>query len=153
MAWTNSKMFTQYFVGTMNRTLLYDIDTDTMKAALYGSITPDNTAAAGSIGYNTGQWVVGGEVSHVAHWSVGGQTIASLTVVGSGTTVTVDATDTASTDSATTLAANYGCLVYDDTIAGKNGLCYNYFGGVQQVTSGSYTIVWNASGIASVSTA
>mgnify|MGYP000951337235 CR=1 FL=1 len=50
MAWTNSKMFTQYFVGTMNRTLVYDIDTDTVKAALYGNgITPDNTAASGSI--------------------------------------------------------------------------------------------------------
>ena len=85
--------------------------------------------------------------------TVGGQTVASLTVVGSGTTITVDATDTASVDSATTLAANYGCLVYDDTIAGKNGICYNYFGGAQQVTSGSYTIVWNASGIAAVSVA
>lgn len=154
MAWTNSKMFTQYFVGTMNRTLVYDIDTDTVKAALYGNgITPDNTAASGSIGYNTGQWVTGGEISHVSHWAVGGQTVASLTVVGSGTTITVDATDTASVDSATTLAANYGCLVYDDTIAGKNGICYNYFGGAQQVTSGSYTIVWNASGIAAVSVA
>ena len=40
-----------------------------------------------------------------------------------------------------------------DTIAAKNGFCYNYFGGAQQVTSGSYTIVWNGSGIASLSVA
>lgn len=154
MAWTNSKMFASYLVGTMNRSLLFDIDTDTMKAALYNnSNTPDNTVSAANSAYNVGQWAVGNEVSHVAHWAVAGQTIASVTVVAATTTITVDANDTASVDSATTLAANYGCLVYDDTIAAKNGFCYNYFGGAQQVTSGSYTIVWNGSGIASLSVA
>ena len=152
--WANSKMFASYLVGTMNRSLLFDIDTDIMKAALYNnSITPDNTVSAANSAYNAGQWANANEVSHTAHWDAGGRTIASLTVVGSGTTVTVDATDTASADSATTLTANYGCLVYDDTIAAKNGFCYNYFGGAQQVTSGSYTIVWNGSGIASLSVA
>jgi hypothetical protein len=26
-------------------------------------------------------------------------------------------------------------------------VCYNYFGGVNSVTDGTFTIVWNASGI------
>ena len=57
--------------------------------------------------------------------------------------------NTASGASAT-LASVFGCLVYDDTIAapvGDQGLCYNYFGGTNSVTDGTFTIVWNASGI------
>jgi hypothetical protein len=52
-----------------------------------------------------------------------------------------------------TLSGVMGCLVYDDTItAGTGGIadegaCYNYFGGSQSVTAGTFTILWNASGI------
>ncbi len=30
---------------------------------------------------------------------------------------------------------------------GDQGVCYNYFGGAQSVTAGTFTIVWNANGI------
>ena len=62
-------------------------------------------------------------------------------------TVRFDATDTASTDSATTLAGVFGTLVYDDTLTSKPGLSFNYFGGTQSVTNGLFTIVWHANGI------
>ena len=43
-----------------------------------------------------------------------------------------------------TVAAAYGCLVYDHTITvtANQGLCYNYFGGSQSVTAGTFTIIW-----------
>lgn len=156
MAWTNSKIFVSYIIGSANRTLLFDVDTDVVKAALYDTNSvPSNTVSAANSAYLVDQWVVGREVSHVAHWAVGGQTIAGITVTqpGATTTAMIDGNDTASVDSATTLAAVFGCLVYDSTIAAVNGVCYNYFGGTQSVTSGSFTIVWNASGIASISVA
>jgi hypothetical protein len=57
---------------------------------------------------------------------------------------------------AVTLSNAFGCLVYDDTItAGTGGIAdqgisFNYFGGAQSVTAGTFTIVWNASGIAQI---
>ena len=45
-----------------------------------------------------------------------------------------------------TISGAYGCLVYDNTITAgtvaKQGLCYNYFGGTQSVTSGTFTVIW-----------
>jgi hypothetical protein len=55
-----------------------------------------------------------------------------------------------SANATTTLASVYGTLVYDDTITtpvADPGLSYNYFGGTNSVTSGTFTVVWNASGI------
>ena len=51
-----------------------------------------------------------------------------------------------------TLANAYGILVYDFTITSpqSQGLCFNYFGGTQSVTLGTFTIVWNGSGIATI---
>jgi hypothetical protein len=44
----------------------------------------------------------------------------------------------------------FGCLVYDDTLTtpvADQGICYNYFGGTQSVTGGTFTIVWHPNGI------
>ena len=60
-----------------------------------------------------------------------------------------DAANTASGASAT-LAAVFGCLVYDQSLAtpvDNQGICYNYFGGTQSVTDGTFTIVWHANGV------
>lgn len=155
MAWSNSKMF-RFFVGEVfANNAAYDLSgasVDTFKAALYNNTTaPDqNVATAVLTGYNgaASQWVVANEVSHVAHWSVGGQTLASPAIDVSVSAVCFfDANDTASTDNATTLAAVFGTLVYDDTLANKPGISYNYFGGTQSVTAGTFTIVWHANGI------
>jgi hypothetical protein len=45
--------------------------------------------------------------------------------------------------------------VYDTTVgaaATHPGISFNYFGGSQVVTSGTFTINWNASGIATFTT-
>lgn len=150
MAFTTSKIFSAFVTDSLNRTAAFDLNADTFKAALYGnSGTPDQTVAAANSAYAVAQWVTGNEVSHVGQWAVGGVALASVTSAFSSNVYTFDAADTAS-GSAATLANVYGCLVYDDTLASPvadQGVCFNYFGGANSITAGTFTVVWNASGI------
>lgn len=150
MAWTNSKVFaaTQVTLGTTNNV---DLDTDTLKAALYNnSVTPDNTVTAANTAYNAGVWGVANEVDDGTNWDAGGEPLTSVTyAIATGAIVELDAADTPQGGASTTLANVYGCLVYSDTatVVADQGVCYIYFGGVQSVTAGDFTIVWNANGI------
>lgn len=150
MAWSASKIFAATIEGILeNAANVPDPDTDTFKAALYDNdITPDNTVAIANTAYNAGQWTIAGnEVSDGTNWDAGGE---PLTGVSSGLTSAVykfDATDTPQGGATCTLANVYGCLVYSDTSSAKYGISYHYFGGVQSVTGGTFTIVWNSSGI------
>lgn len=150
MAWSNSKIFSQYLSDIIANTTAMDYDADTNKAALYNnSITPDQTVSAANSAYNAGQWAVANEQTSAGQWAAGGVALGTKTNTVSTNTVTIDAADTASGATAT-LANVYGCLVYDDTIASpvsKQGYCFNYFGGANSVTSGTFTIVWSANGI------
>lgn len=153
MAWTNSKIFRQYVADIIGNTTAMDYDADTVKIAIYGTgVTPDNDVTAALSAYNTGQWVVGGELTDGAEWPAGGLTLGSKTIgVGTADLVTIDAADAASGSSAT-LAGVFGGLVYDDTIAtpvAKQGFCYLYFGGTQSVTDGTMTVVFAAAGLMS----
>jgi hypothetical protein len=68
---------------------------------------------------------------------------------GTAGVVFYDAADTAGAGNVT-LAGVFGCLVYDDTLTtpvADQGICYNYFGGTQSVTAGTFTVVWAANGI------
>lgn len=153
MPWTNSKVFTPFVAAALDRTAAFDLDTDTIKVALYNNTTtPDNTVAIAASAYNTGVWVLANEVDDAAEWPAGGETLASPDITTSGTTITFDGTDVTSTGTSATLANVYGCLVYDDTVS-DYGLCYNYFGGAQSVTDGVFTIQWAGTGIASFSVA
>ena len=157
MAWTNSKIFAQTVADALDRTAAYDFDGDTCKAALYdNTITPSNTVSAALSAYNAGQWVTGGEVDDTTEWDAGGEPLVSNDVTVSTTTITFDAADTSSGGSSATLADVYGCLVYDDTLTtpvADQGICYNYFGGANAVTNGTFTIQWSASGIFTISVA
>jgi hypothetical protein len=152
MAWSNSKIFRPFLADVLGNVAAFDLDADTIKAALYDNdITPDNDVTSGNSAYNAGQWVAtGNEVTESGQWDAGGVALASK-VVDSGTADVVffDAANTAS-GSAADLANVYGCLVYDDTLTtpvADQGICYNYFGGANSVTNGTFTIVWNANGI------
>lgn len=156
MAWSNSKVFVRTFDGLAG-TRNMNLTGDTPKVALYDNdITPDNTVSAANSAFNAGQWATtGNEVIDASGWPTGGRVLVSHTFSAASTTYTYDAADTASANATTTLSANFGCLVYDDTATtvADQGICYNYFGGSQSVTSGTYTVVWNASGIFSISVA
>ena len=90
-------------------------------------------------------------MTDVTNWVSGGRALASKTFTTPSTGVFMfDAADLAGGGTVTITNA-FGCLVYDDTISGgtvaDQGVCYNYFGGAQSVTAGTFTIVWNANGI------
>ena len=150
MAWTNSKIFQQTLADALANTTALQVVADTINVALYNnSITPDRTVSAANTAYNAGVWANTNEVSSAGQWAAGGVALASKTLTPSAGTVPYAAANTASGGTAT-LASVYGCLVYDNTLASpvaKQGICFNYFGGSNSVTSGTFTVVWNASGI------
>lgn len=153
MAWSASKVFRPYIADMIGNVAALDYDADTMKAALYDNdITPDQNVTAANSAYNAGQWAISGnEVTSSSSWPAGGIALTSKTVdVGTNGQVTVDAADTPSADSNATLANVYGCLVYDDTLTtpvADQGMSFHYFGGVQSVTAGLFTVIWHANGL------
>lgn len=127
---------------------------DTVKVAVYNNTTtPDRTAAVGLTGYAaaTSQWVTANEVTGTG-WASGGVAVGTTKTwtLDSGSSsmcyqVTAPVAGQTST-TGVTLSAFFGCLVYDSTISGgtvlNQGICYNYFGGSQTITAGTFTILW-----------
>jgi hypothetical protein len=154
MAWTNSKIFREWLlqVYQVSGTGYTGLDSDTVNVALYNNTgTPDQDAAVGSTGYNTGAWVTGNEVIDATNWVAGGRPLASKTFTNAAAaTPMFDAADLAGGGNVT-LANVFGCLVYDNTITAgtvaKQGVSFHYFGGTQGVTAGTFTIIWHANGI------
>jgi len=174
---SSSKMFVAWAQGVMgqgqtsavlpaasgNASSLYQgLGSDTVKVALFNdTTTPDNTAARTSTGFNTGVWTHnaggGNEVidSAGSNWPTGGQTLASKTLTTSTNVFTFSAANLAGSGNVT-ISNAYGCFLYDDNITAgtggvaDQGICFNAFGSGQSVTAGTFTIVWNGSGIFTV---
>ena len=151
MAWSNSKIFRAHIGDMMTNVAAFDLDTDTIKIALYNNTgTPDQNATAANSAYNVSAWATANEVYQAGQWAQGGVALASKVVdVGTSATAFFDAADTAS-GAAATLTGVFGSLAYEDTLASPvadQGICFNYFGGTQSVTSGTFTIQWSANGI------
>jgi len=128
----------------------------TLKAALFNnSVAPDNTVVAASAAFNAGTWLTTNEVTDVTNWVSGGRAIGTPSSPPSGgysaqNYVMLDAADTAGGGNVT-IANAYGDFVYDPSTSNPVtglGLCYHYYGGsAQGVTAGTFTVVWNVSGI------
>ena len=155
MAWTDSRVFREWITGPMfqaSGTGYAGLATNTVKAALFNnSVTPDKDAAVASTGFNTGTWVTANEVTDATNWVSGGRALASKTFTTPSSGVSMfDAADLAG-GGTVTLTNAFGCLVYDDSITAgtvaDQGVSFNYFGGAQSVTAGTFTIIWNANGI------
>lgn len=154
MAWSGSAIFREWLVQVyqVSGTGYTGLDSDSVKVALYGTTpTPDKDAAVTLTGYNTGQWVTGNEVTDATNWVAGGRVLASKTFTTPATGVFMfDAADLAGGGNVT-LSGVHGCLVYDDTITAgtiaDQGCSYHWFAGAQSVTAGTFTVIWNASGI------
>lgn len=146
---TNSKVFA--FAQLQMAKAVLNLSTDSYKVALYGNTgTPDNTVTTAVLTEYAGaasQWITGNEVSG-SGYTAGGVAVSSPTVTQTTNVITFTSAGTPQWTTAT--FSTNGCLVYDTTAAsGANeGLCYNAFGGAQSVTAGTFTINWNASGIA-----
>lgn len=154
MAWSASAVFREWPIQMfqVSGTGYTGLDSDSVKVSLHNnSITPDKDAAVGSTGFNTGVWTTTNEVTDATNWVSGGRALASKTFTTPSSGVAMfDAADLAG-GGTVTLANVYGCLVYDDAITAgtvaDQGVCFNYFGGAQSVTAGTFTIVWSANGI------
>jgi hypothetical protein len=161
MAWTTSAIFTQAVLNPMTQNVTSTLAkptgytgllSDTVKAALFSNgITPDKNAAVASSGYNSAgsQWLVANEVSD-ANWASGGIALTGRSYAAGAGIVSFGAANTPGSGNVT-LASVFGCLVYDHTISGgtvaDQGMCFNYFGGTQSVSGGTFTIVWDATGV------
>lgn len=150
MAWSNSKIFSAYMTDVVNNTTAMDANSDTFKVALFdNTVTPSQTVASASSAYNTGVWAAGG-VADAVSWPAVGRDLVGVTSAFSSNVYTFDANDTVSADATTDLANVYGVLVYDDTITtpvADQGVCYLYLGGANSIVSGTFTIIYNASGL------
>lgn len=157
MSWSGSgvgsKIFRQYMGDKLTNTLGMPLLTDTMNVALYNdTTTPDqNVTTATLSAYNgaSSQWVTANEVtSTTTGWPAGGNALANKAVnVSTAGVAFFDADDLSSSTSSATISNAVGCLVYDNALTPKQGPCFNYFGGANSVTNGTFTIVWSANGI------
>lgn len=148
MAWSNSKIFSAFVTDVMNNTTAMDMNADTIHTALFGTSTPDQTVTSANTAFGVGQWVTGNELTSTG-WPTGGLALASITSGFTSNVYTFDAADRAG-GASDTITACFGVEVYDTTIAAPvadQGICYNYLGGSNSVVSGTFTVVWNASGI------
>ena len=115
-----------------------DLDTDTIKIALYtSSATLDATTTA----YTTSNEVTG------TGYTAGGETLANSTVDTSGTTAYVDFDNPEWTGASFTAR---GALIYNDTTAGDNSIAVLDFGGDFTVSSGTFRIVFPAPGATAI---
>ena len=147
MAWSASNISAAMVSNFFAPAQALSWSADTINVALYNnSITPNKNDTFANNSYNAGQWVNTNEVSQAGQWAAGGVALGTKTnTFGSGTQQ-VSAANTAS-GSAATLSGVFGCLVYDNSLTAKSAFCWNYFGGTQSVTSGTFTVVWSGSGI------
>ena len=133
---------------------------DHFSVALYGnSITPDRTVATLALTQwtnsgGTGQWsaATGGEVTGTGY-TAGGASVTPVAITQASNVVTFTSSGTPTWTTASFTA--YGGLVYDTNqsyTTPNTGFCFNYFGGAQTVTAGTFTLTWNSSGIATFST-
>lgn len=156
MAWSASAIFQQAMLNpiagrcwtTAAPTTYANLSADTVNVSLFNnSVTPDKTAAVASTGYNTGTWTSGNEVTDATNWVAGGRALASKAFsIDTGSSSVVFNAANLSGGGTVTIVNAYGCFVYDNTITAgtvaKQGLCFNYFGGAQSVTAGTFTIIW-----------
>jgi hypothetical protein len=129
-----SGIYDRFKANLMNK--IVDLEADTVKVMLLDtnhSFTSTDNAKSD---------VVANEISGTGYTATGAS-LASKAVTQAATTK-FDAADTAWTSSTFTA---YHAVIYDDTLASDDLICSIDFGGAQTVTSGTFTIQWNAAGI------
>lgn len=148
---TSSALFGAFVTDSLNRTNAFDLNSDTIKAALFNnSVTPDKNATAANSAYNAGTWTTSNEVSDTGGWVAGGPTLAGVTSAFSSGTYTFDANDIVSGSITVGISNAYGLLIYDNTLTtpvAKQGIAYLAFGGAVSAPTGVLTVTFNAAGI------
>jgi hypothetical protein len=115
----------------------HDLDTDTIKIALY---TSSASLGAGTTAYSTSNEISG------AGYSAGGITMTGATLGTSGVVAFVDFNDPEWTSATFTTA---GALIYNDSVSDK-AIAVLSFGGDFTVTAGTFRIVLPAAGTSAI---
>ena len=155
MAWSTSAIFQQAMLNpiagrcwtTAVPTSFVNLSSDTVNCALFNNTgTPDKTAAVASTGYNTGQWTNATNEISGTGYTAGGTALGSKAFAIDTGSSSVCFTAANPSWTSATLSSIFGDMVYDNTITGgtvaKQGMCFNYFGGSQSVTAGTFTVQW-----------
>lgn len=124
------------------------VGTDTIRCAILDNTT---TPAAGDTTPALGDYT---EVGTAGTYTAGGASLGNWAnmVSDSGATVTLDTTTnpTWAQDASNDTDA-YWALVYNDTQAGDPAIFFVELGGPVDMSAGSLTVTWNASGLMTIS--
>jgi hypothetical protein len=143
MAMSSSGLFYLTFRDILKNTSATDLDTDTIKVALFtNSISAsafDTDTAYGAAPYNAAEVVNGNG------YTTGGATLGSPALsVETGIKLTYVGSNTSWASASFTAR---GCLIYDDTIAAPTAdpaICLVNFGADYTATNGTFQITWTA---------
>jgi len=130
-----------------------ELETDTFNLMLFDAAATDPVdtatdpryAASGNPDYSDGTF----EVTAGGNYAAGGKSIGAVTWTESGGTVTWDTADANtqwSLHASNPADARHG-VIYDNTNAAKEAICWLDLGSTFDMTAGDLTITWNASGI------
>ena len=151
MSWPangSAKIMTRHLLYALSKTITLASAGDTCKCALYlNTNTPNNTDATDALAQYNGsgsQWLTTYELTTTGGYTQGGLTLTAANNAVSQTTNVIKFTNTTTTQWTSATFSAYGCLVYDST-ASSWGISWHDFNGVQTVSSGTFTINWNAS--------
>lgn len=129
-----SGIYERFKANLMNKEV--DLEADAIRVALLDN---SHTFTAAN---NTFSQVSANEISGTGY-TANGELLTSKAVT-QGATTDWDAADTAWT---TATFSAWHAVLYDDDLAGDDLICSFDFGGEQAVSSGTFTVQWNASGI------
>lgn len=149
MAFPASNLFAQTFDDVLVNAAELNLDLETHKVALFtDSVTGANLDT--DTAYGVGAWA-SNEVPNGTGYTTGGELLTGTSVATATGTSTWDATDTPWTSA--TFSSVRGCLIYADALAtpvANAGIIALNFGADYGVTSGTFTVQWNVSGIFTV---
>ncbi|MFW0776092.1 MAG: hypothetical protein ACN2B6_00030 [Rickettsiales bacterium] len=133
---------------------VHNMETDTIKVGFtIGTTTPTATTA-------DPRWGAGGttnfsseEVTPGGNYTAGGPTIANNSVTLTGGAGVFDGDDISILQNGSNPTNARWGIIYNDTATGKNALGFVDFGSAIDLSSGDFSIAWNASGIESMNQA
>lgn len=142
IVWFNEAMSLDYFAGWAT--------TDDIKVAICDNTTAPTAATA------TPALADFTEVGTAGSYTAGGTSLGNwgtLNSQSSGTGTVDSTTNPTWTQNASNDTDAYWGIIYNDTQAGDPAFCYVELGGPVDMSAGSLTITWNASGIATLTKA
>lgn len=128
-----------------------ELETDTLKLGLVtSSVTPTASTADPCWGAGGTTNLSSYEVTPGGNYSAGGPTVANNTFTESGGTATLDADNTSIAQNASNPTNARWGILYSDTATNKDALAFVDLGGVTDLSSGGFSVTWNAAGIMSL---